>query len=426
MKRFPHVIKPNKKSELPQRIVYFDVESHVPELEREEFISRAIAAKDSKQPYIIEHDPYLAVSCFVDRGRDHWFEHYGDNWQLKFWQQVADFCKVNSKVWVLAHNAKYDVLASGGIKFLVDLGYTVTGFSDGNPFFIRLTRRINKQEYISKLQFKLANTTDIDKRNKLILEIDQIRTGEKLTPVLGTILLLSSTNYYNASLAQLSVGMLAPASKVAVEAGFEAAKAGLSTAQESLNKAYVELNSLVGYWPEDRPQLVTSIPFEGLKVDSIDAEINRAISENTNVWKALQAITIERQDLRMTIQDYDIAQLEIEVAELTAGQAKDELEKQFMLLYHDIMTLEQSILASQQAVASAEQAALTAKLRFEVGMATQGDVITAQFNLETAKSTLAGLLNTHATAVSGFRNFTGRDPLPAVPAEVTNQATSVL
>ena len=217
---------------------------------------------------------------------------------------------------------------------------------------------------------------------------------------------------YNAALAQLSVGMLAPASKVAVDAGLEAAKAGVSTAEQSLSKAYVELNSLVGYWPEDRPQLVTAIPFESLQVDNIDTEVTRAISENTNVWKALQAITIERQDLRMTTQDYDIAQLEIEVAELTAVQAKDELEKQFLLLYHDILTLEQGIGASEQGIAAAQQAVTTAKLRFEVGMATKGDIVSAEADLEAAKNTLAGLKNSHATAVSAFRNLTGRDPLP--------------
>lgn len=225
---------------------------------------------------------------------------------------------------------------------------------------------------------------------------------------------------YNAALGQLHVGMLAPASKVAVEAALEAAKAGVAAAEESLNKAYVELNSIVGFIPETRPELTTEIPYQELKVDSITADVSRAISNNTNVWAALQNVTIERQDLRMDqnplvgIDSYDIEKLEIEIAELTASEAKDALEDNLLLLYHDILTLQESIGAAEQAVAAAEQAVATARLKVEVGMATQGDVIAAQADLEAKINSLASAKYNHSAAVSAYRNLTGRDPLPAV------------
>lgn len=219
---------------------------------------------------------------------------------------------------------------------------------------------------------------------------------------------------YNAALAQLNVGMLPPVSKVAVEASLESARAGVATAQEGLNKAYIDLNALVGYWPQDRPQLVTEIPFENLQADSIDTEVNRAIAANTDVWKALQAITIEREGLNMTIKDYDIAKIDIKVAELTASQAKDELEKQFRLLYHDIMTLEEGIAAGRQGVAASQQGVATAEAMLHVGMATKGDVISAQAALDSAKNQVVSLENSHTTAVSVYRNLTGRDPLPEI------------
>ena len=222
---------------------------------------------------------------------------------------------------------------------------------------------------------------------------------------------------YTAAMAQLRVGMLAPTTQVAVEAALEQAKSGLAQSEEALNKAYVELNSLVGFMPDTRAQLVTNIPFEKLQVDSITADVSRAIANNTDVWKALQAVIIERQDLRMEIQPYEVEKLEIEIAEFTADEAKDKLEEALTLLYHDINTLESGIQAAEQGVAAAEQALATAKLRFDVGMATQGDVIKAQTELDTAEKTLAELKYNHATALSAYRNLTGKDVLPVVAQE---------
>ena len=222
---------------------------------------------------------------------------------------------------------------------------------------------------------------------------------------------------YTAAMAQLRVGMLAPATQVAVEAALEQAKSGLTQSEEALSKAYVELNSLVGFAQETRAQLVTDIPFEKLQVDSITADVSRAISNNTNVWAALQNVTIQRQDLRMDNQPYDIEKLEIEIAELSAADAKSQLEDALVLLYHDIVTLEDGIQAAEQGVAAAEQSLATAKLRFDVGMATQGDVISAQTDLDTARNALATLKYNHATALSAYRNLTGKDVLPVFAQE---------
>lgn len=199
MKRFPHAIKANHRTETPQRMVFFDIESRVPDIEKEQFIDQALQDGGFK----IEHDPYLCCSCFSDRGREKWYDDYGPNWQDNFWTRVNSFCPASSKVWIYAHNAKYDVLASGGVKYLVEYGWTVTAFSDGNPFFLRMTRRESKEDYIFRLKEKLTYTPNVDKRNKILMEIADIKSDEKKPPTTGTILILSSTNYYNTSLAEL-------------------------------------------------------------------------------------------------------------------------------------------------------------------------------------------------------------------------------
>ena len=195
--RRPHTLHSSKKTELPNRIVYFDAESHVPEFEDEEFIKRAQAER-----FEIKHDPYLCCACLVDRGSEHWIDYHGPDFKRRFWADVARMCRKNSKVWAFAHNAKYDVLATGAIKYLVEFGFTVVAYSDSNPFFIRMVKYMDKDVYIKKLMRKVTALTDPLKANELI-KISKVKAGEVKPPADGSILLLSSTNYYNTSLANL-------------------------------------------------------------------------------------------------------------------------------------------------------------------------------------------------------------------------------
>ncbi|NLO89053.1 MAG: TolC family protein [Clostridia bacterium] len=215
-----------------------------------------------------------------------------------------------------------------------------------------------------------------------------------------------------ASMMQLQVGSLAPINETSIDYAYKKAESDLEQAKEKLNKAYVDLNSLIGLSPKSRPELVSNVRYEPLGEVSIDAEVSRAISNSVNVWAALQAVIIERQDLRMTLKPYEIEKIEVEIAELTAAEAEKELGKQLVLLYHDIKTIEEGMTAAEKAVAVAEDALRAAKLRYEVGAAVEGDVLKAEADLEAAKSTLASLKYAHATAVSAYRNLTGRDVLP--------------
>jgi len=229
-----------------------------------------------------------------------------------------------------------------------------------------------------------------------------------------------------AAQAKLQAGILSPAAITAINASYEQAQGALTNAEQNLSKAYVEFNALVGFWPEDRPQLVTEIEYNPLNVPSLTSEVNRVINNSTDIWSALQLVTIERQDLRMTLQPYEIEKLEIEIAELNAAQAKDELEKQFLLLYHDIVSSEGGIKAAQEGVASAEEALRVAQVQFDVGMATKGDLLKAESDLAAAKNSLVGLKYRHGAAMAVYNNLTGRDILPSeLDEDKAEQETSV-
>ena len=120
----------------------------------------------------------------------------------------------------------------------------------------------------------------------------------------------------------------------------------------------------------------------------------------------------------MALQPYDIEKIEIEMAELSADEAEDELEKQLILLYHDIVSLEGGIKAAEQGISAAEEALEAAQLKVDIGMGTEGDLLQAEANLKSAKSTLVGLKASHSAAMAAYFNLTSRDVLPAETPQV--------
>jgi len=163
-----HTIKRNHQTELPQKIIFFDSESYVNlKIDEKDYtVDSEGLVKFAENKEQREHDCYLICACFTvpkNGNKETWKDYYKEDFKKEFWSDVDKFAFKKGKVWLFAHNAMYDVLITGAIPFLVELGYEVQSFSENNPFFIKL-------------------------RNK---------ETEK------SIMILSSTNYYQTSLAKL-------------------------------------------------------------------------------------------------------------------------------------------------------------------------------------------------------------------------------
>lgn len=216
------------------------------------------------------------------------------------------------------------------------------------------------------------------------------------------------------------VGLISPIMVEAAKANKSASLAASVQAREHLANSFEELNILMGFGNDHRPNLTSTITYPKIVVENLDTEVNRAIDHSQTVWRALQLVTIEEQDLEIfspASEPYEIRKLDIDIAELTAAQAKEELKKHLLALYHSIVTLEGSLEAGTQAVTAAEKALQAATLRYQVGFATKGDVLEAEANLLAAKSNLNQLRSNHSIAVASFRKVTGR---PVLPEEVYN------
>lgn len=193
--RNPHILQANHKNETPTRIIYFDSEARVTD-PGEDYKAAALAGE-----VITQHDPFLVVACFVTGKKEKWEMFHGEQFAERFWAAVDKFTPKNKRTTMFAHNAKYDILATGGIKYLLALGYTLVSFSEDLPLILRFAKK----------------------------------TPEGKT--LKTVLILSSTNYYMASLAALGKTFDLPKMEAAYNAGLDDAIVYCRRDVEILKKA---------------------------------------------------------------------------------------------------------------------------------------------------------------------------------------------
>lgn len=141
--RKPHILKKTKKQTRPKNIIYFDSEANVDiEITQEEIMAIQQGMKVEK-----EHKTNLICACFCREGRpDIWRDYHhkiARNFKRKFWHDVVEFAQYGQTTTLFAHNTKYDILATNGIVYLVEMGFEITSFSEDNPFIIEFAKTEN-------------------------------------------------------------------------------------------------------------------------------------------------------------------------------------------------------------------------------------------------------------------------------------------
>jgi len=161
--RRPHILKGTKSSSRPRNIIYFDSEAKITDGMSEEHIKLVLHGQLVEK----EHDTYLICACFERFNRNEkWIDYYGENFYFNFWHDVEKFAQYGQSTYIFAHNAKYDILATRAIPSLISLGFKITSFSEDKP---------------------------------LIIELEKHSENKKVKK----IIILSSTNYYQASIKEL-------------------------------------------------------------------------------------------------------------------------------------------------------------------------------------------------------------------------------
>jgi hypothetical protein len=173
-------------------MIFFDTESRVQIDITDEDIQKTLAGEKLEK----DHELYLICASFTRRSKsggynDEWKDYYPEpdqeiDFREQFWIDVDSFVGKKKRCFMFAHNAGYDVIASGCIPALLKRGYRVQAFSDSNPFFL-----------------KLARYTDDDPKKG----VDR------------SLCIVSSTNYYQFSLAKLGECFGVPKTEIDYETG---------------------------------------------------------------------------------------------------------------------------------------------------------------------------------------------------------------
>ena len=213
-----HIIERLKSTETPSRMVFFDSESWVDLALTPDTIAAAMVA-----PVESEHKLYLISACYVSRARvgysEKWVD-YADQTQTPatwtrahaekiskdFWVDVDKFTPKKRKTVVFAHNARYDVLVTSAVPAMCALGYTVSGFSDSNPFFLRFVKLGKNGKSVDKsvmivsstnyFQFSLEKLGECFKVPKMQVSYSSVSVGASIPYCRNDVLILKTAMMY--------------------------------------------------------------------------------------------------------------------------------------------------------------------------------------------------------------------------------------
>ncbi|MEN6326046.1 MAG: TolC family protein, partial [Syntrophomonas sp.] len=99
---------------------------------------------------------------------------------------------------------------------------------------------------------------------------------------------------------------------------------------------------------------------------------------------------------------YDVKELAVENTELSVSDAKKQARDNVISAYNNIFNLEQQYQSKSQDIAAAEETLNTAKLKYEMGTANQGDVLKAEADLANLQQTLKSTAYEHELAEISF------------------------
>lgn len=192
------------------------------------------------------------------------------------------------------------------------------------------------------------------------------------------------------------------------EGSLAGAKSDLTKAQNKLDADYEALNNLIGFWPQDRPQLVEQVTYEPLKVDDLEASVQRAVENSPKIWQAKEKITLAKLSYDLMFSSgqytpYEVRKIEQDQAQIDAISAEDAVRLATRNLYYTVQNLEAGRAAAENSVAAAEEAVRVAKLQFDLGMITRENLKKTEASLVQAKQTLLDLTTQHAYSKMAFQ-----------------------
>ncbi|WP_258358813.1 TolC family protein [Moorella sulfitireducens] len=188
------------------------------------------------------------------------------------------------------------------------------------------------------------------------------------------------------------LGLISRQALKGLELQLASSRAALTAARDSLDKAYIDLNLLVGLPESVRPSLVSTVEFSPYAGD-LAVQQGLALEESPTVVAAVEGARLQ-EDLEGW--SNDISDEDIEIAKLQASSVKKQVKEAVRTLYNSVKAYEENYSTVQGNVSLAEENLRVTQLKYELGMATKNEVLEAEKSLADARQKLLQLVLDHA------------------------------
>ncbi|KAF6579026.1 TolC family protein [Paenibacillus sp. EKM212P] len=184
-------------------------------------------------------------------------------------------------------------------------------------------------------------------------------------------------------------------------------QAALEKAKKDLDSAYVSLNQVIGYKPEQRYELKDKPVYSEFK-DNVETKVSQVLTSSTAIWLSEQKVDLAELSLKLYNFNtpgntpYEAEQLNVEKAQYATEGTKRQLEEAVRTIYNNIKALESQYSQIQAGLVSARSAADMAKKQFDVGLATELQVYEANLKVTTAEQQAEDIVSSIDTLKLAF------------------------
>ncbi|MGS5022030.1 stalk domain-containing protein [Paenibacillus sp. JJ1683] len=184
-------------------------------------------------------------------------------------------------------------------------------------------------------------------------------------------------------------------------------QAALEKAKKDLDSAYVSLNQVIGYKPEQRYELKDKPVYSEFK-DNVETKVSQVLTSSTAIWLSEQKVDLAELGLKLYNfsspgnTPYEAEQLNVEKAQYATEGTKRQLEEAVRTIYNNIKALESQYSQIQAGLVSARSAADMAKKQFDVGLATELQVYEANLKVTTAEQQAEDIVSSIDTLKLAF------------------------
>ncbi|MTI80588.1 MAG: TolC family protein [Firmicutes bacterium] len=223
-------------------------------------------------------------------------------------------------------------------------------------------------------------------------------------------------NHNNIAQVKHELGMITKAELLGYNTKLANAQSELVSAQHNVTENQTKLAQLIGLNNDFNYELVDEVTFEKAEFESLDYVIAQALSQRYEIWAAerLAGITDRVKDF---VDNYNVGEINADIKDLEAGNAKDQMKKNIESLYLSIEYMEEAYDTAKQNLTAAEEKLRVTEAMNEVGMTTDIQLKETQQEYNQAAKNLKDLEYQYDFIKTQLEVLSGDDILASVLGE---------